>query len=239
MSEFVSVLLLALMPGVGNVVGGLVSEVLPRSDVWLSRALHAAAGIMVAVVAVEIFPAALGVASGWLLGTAFLAGGLLYLAADLVVENQTDAGRGRMWMIYLATGTDLFGDGLLIGAGTAVSSDLGLVLAVGQLLADFPEGFAAVATFRANDVPRRQRLLLSLSFLVPVLLAATVAYFALRGQSEVSQYMALVATGGLFTVAAFEDMIQEAHTATDDPRWSTFALIMGFVLFVFVSAGLG
>lgn len=72
-------------------------------------------------------------------------------------------------MIYLAVATDLFGDGLLIGSGTAVAASLGLVLAVGQVLADIPEGAATAITFRANEVPRRKRLLLSATFLIPVL----------------------------------------------------------------------
>lgn len=233
------VLLLALMPGLGNFVGGLVAESRPRSDVWLNRALHAAAGVVMAVVAVEIFPEALQVASGWVLGIAFAVGGLLYLAAEAAVERRAAQGQGRMWMIYLAVATDLFGDGLLIGAGSAVSAGLGLVLAAGQVLADLPEGFAAVSTLRANGVSRSRRLVLSASFLLPVLLAAVLSFLLLRDRPESWQYIALVGTAGLFTVAAFEDMIQEAHETVDDSRSSSIALIAGFVLFVFVSAGLG
>lgn len=92
---------------------------------------------------------------------------------------------------------------------------------------------------RANGVPRTRRLLLSASFLVPVLLAAVLSFLLLRDRPESWQYIALVGTAGLFTVAAFEDMIQEAHETVDDSRYSSIALIAGFVLFVFVSAGLG
>jgi ZIP family zinc transporter len=239
MPEIVTVLLLALLPGLGNFAGGLVAEALPRSDVWLNRALHAAAGVVMAVVAVEIFPGALKVASGWVLGVAFGVGGLLYLAADAAVERRAAEGRGRMWMIYLAVAADLFGDGLLIGAGSAVSAGLGLVLAIGQVLADLPEGFAAMSTLRSNDVPRSRRLLLSASFLLPVLVAAVLSFLLLRNRPENWKYIALVGTAGLFTVAAFEDMITEAHEAIDESRYSSLALIAGFVLFVFVSAGLG
>lgn len=80
--------------------------------------------------------------------------------------------------------TDLFGDGLLIGAGSAVSSGLGPVLAAGQVLADLPEGFAAMSTLRANDVDRRRRLLLSASFLIPVLVAAVLSFLLLLSPPE-------------------------------------------------------
>lgn len=234
-----TVLLLALLPGGGNFVGGLVAEAVPTSARWLNRALHAAAGVVIAVVAVEIMPDALDVLPGWSIGTAFAAGGLVYLGFDWLIERFTAEGGGRMWLIYLAVATDLFGDGLLIGSGVSVSAGLGVALALGQTLADAPEGFAAVLTFRDNDVPRRWRLLLSASFFLPVLAGAALSFFVLRDRPETWQYAALVGAAGLLTVAALEDMIQEAHEADPDARWSTVALIAGFVIFVFVSAGLG
>lgn len=239
MPELATVLVLALLPGAGNAVGGLLAEFTPRSDVWLNRALHAAAGVVIAVVAVEIMPEALGAISGWGLGSAFAVGDLAYLGFEALVERRTGETGARKWMIYLAVATDLFGDGLLIGAGTAVSPGLGLVVATGQVLADLPEGFAATSTFRANGVGRRGRMLLSASFFLPVLVGAAGAFLGLRGRPESWQYAALVGTAGLFTVAVFEDIIQEAHEASSDRRPSTVALIAGFVVFVFVSTAVG
>lgn len=81
-------------------------------------------------------------------------------------------------MVYVAVAADLLGDGLLIGAGSAVSSQLALLLALGQLMADVPEAFAVLANFREKGVSRGKRLLLSASCVVPVVGAALVAYFA-------------------------------------------------------------
>ena len=239
MPELLAVLGFALLPGAGNFLGGLVAEWVPASDRWLNRALHMAAGVVIAVICVEIFPEALEVLSGWVIGTAFAVGGLVYLGFDWLVERLAGEDRGRMWMIYLAVATDLFGDGLLIGAGASVSAGLGVTLALGQTLADAPEGFAAIFTFRDNDVPRRRRLLLSASFFLPVLTGALLSFLFLRARPETWQYTGLVVTAGLFTVAAMEDMIQEAHEAAADARASTLALVAGFAFFVFVSAALG
>lgn len=105
---------------------------------------------------------------------------------------------------------------------------------MGQTLADAPEGFASVFTFRDNDVPRRRLLLLSASFFLPVLVGALLSFLFLRARPESWRYTGLVVTAGLFTVAAMEDMVQEAHQATSDARASTLALIAGFAVFVFV-----
>ena len=232
------VMLLALLPFAGNFAGAMVAETLSPSAAWRNRALHAAVGIVFAVVAVEIMPEALGALSGWQIALAFLAGGSLYLLAQALIERRS-GGDGRMWMIYLAVATDLFGDGLLIGSGTAVAASLGLTLAVGQVLADVPEGAATTITFQANGVPRGKRLLLAVSLVLPVLVGAALSYLTLRDQSEALQMAALVATSGLFAVAVFEDLITEAHEAAEDTRTSTAFLLVGFAAFTLVSAGLG
>jgi ZIP family zinc transporter len=119
--QLLTVLLLALLPAGGNMAGAMLAELIPVSDQWLDRALHAAAGVVIAIVAIEILPEALATVSGWVLGTAFAVGGGLYLVAETAVERLAGDGDARPWMIYLAVATDLFGDGLLIGAGTAVA----------------------------------------------------------------------------------------------------------------------
>ena len=74
------VLVLSLLPFVGNFADAVIVEMLPRSERWRNLALHAAAGVVVAVVAVEIMPEAIAVLSGWQIALAFVGGGTAYLA---------------------------------------------------------------------------------------------------------------------------------------------------------------
>ena len=192
----------------------------------------------------ELTPRALQATSGWMVAIAFGVGGVAYVALRAMVDwlqrNASDQGdRSGMWMVYLAVAVDLFSDGLMIGAGAAVTTSLALVLALGQVLADVPEGFAAIAEFKDKGVARAQRLVLGLSFTVPALLAAGLAYLLLRDQSEALQMAGVVVTAGLLTVAAVEDMMTEAHASAADTRISVLAFVGGFVLFTLVSAGLG
>lgn len=59
MMSYLLVLGLAALPAAGNFAGGLWAEWRPPSPRALNIALHAAAGIVLAVVAVEIMPRAL------------------------------------------------------------------------------------------------------------------------------------------------------------------------------------
>jgi ZIP family zinc transporter len=191
-------------------------------------------------VAIELMPEALQNLAGWWIALAFAAGGLAYVGTEALVEgkSQEKTGGGAMWMIYVAVAVDLSGDGVMIGSGSAVSPSLAIVLAAGQLLADFPEGYSVVANLREKEVPRARRILVSLSFPLYCLAAALIAWFLLRDAPDAAKYVALSFVAGLLTVAAVEDIMSEAHEAAGDTRASSLAVVGGFTLFVLISAGL-
>jgi ZIP family zinc transporter len=235
------VLLLSLLPGAGNFAGGMLAEFGKTSDRLLNWALHAASGIVIAIVAVELLPEALKSLAGWWIAAAFAAGGVAYIRLEAGVERLQSSGEGRrtrMWMIYVAVAVDLTSDGLMLGSGAAVSSSMAIVLAAGQVLADVPEGYASIANFRDKGVSRGRRILLSASFIVFCVGAASFAYLLLRGAGEGLKMAALTFVAGLLTVSAVEDMLEEAHDARADTRASVLAFVGGFVLFTLVSAGL-
>lgn len=251
MPDIVRVLLLALFPAAGNFAGGMLAEAIRTSRRSLSIALHLAAGVVFGVIAVELAPRTLGGLDPWLAVAGFLAGGAAFIGLDALIERfqssseegaespDQSEGAGGAWTIYAAVAVDLFGDGLLIGAGSSLSFELALVLALGQVTADIPEGFAAIATFRDAGVARTKRILLSASFVVPVLAGAFLSYFLLRGQPEAYQLTALAFIAGMLLVAAAEEIMKEAHEVYPPSKLSSFALICGFALFAAVASYFG
>lgn len=246
MESIWQVLGLALLPALGNFAGGMLAEFTGVPKGRLNKALHAASGVVIAVVAVELMPEALARVSGWVIGIAFGAGSLAYVAAEGSIgkllkgtEEKGANSRLGMWMIYMAVSIDLFSDGLLIGTGSTVSMAMAVVLALGQVLADLPEGYATIANMKDKGIPRSRRIMLSASFAAPVLTAAVIAYYLLKDQNELWQMAALAFVAGLLAVAAVEDMISEAHESSEDTHGSILAFSGGFVLFTFVSTGLG
>lgn len=242
MSGLWQVLLLSLLPGLGNFIGGLAAEFGPNSPRALNRALHAASGIVIAIVAVELMPEAVAVLDGWWIAAGFAVGAMAYILIDRFVESLQEKGEGtassRMWMIYVAVAVDLASDGLMLGSGAALSWGLALTLALGQVLADLPEGYAVIANFRAKGVPRARRIWLSASFILFSVGAALLSYLLLRDAPETVKMLALTFVAGLLTVAAVEEMLGEAHEAEEDSKGSVIAFAGGFVLFTLVSAGI-
>lgn len=246
MESYWMVLGLAILPALGNFGGGLLAEFFETNKRRLNKALHAAAGIVIAIVSTELMPEALEKISAWWVAAAFGLGGLAYVLISASVdklmtssESEGASSSSGMWMVYIAVSIDLASDGLMIGTGSAVSSTMALALALGQVLADIPEGYATIANMKEKGVPKARRILLSASFAIPVVGMASIAYFFLKDQSAVCQMGALAFVAGLLCLAAVEDMLSEAHESTEDTKSSLLLFTGGFVLFILVSARVG
>jgi ZIP family zinc transporter len=245
MNDFLTVLLLAALPAAANFGGGLLAEVLPQSDRVLRLALHLAAGIVIGVVGIELMEQVLGVDRPWIPILTLVAGGAVAVGLDSSVEyvrcrfgGADAASSASAWMIYLGVSVDLFSDGVLIGTGSTLSLGLGLLLALGQVPADVPEGFATIATFRREGLPRRRRLLLAASLAIPIFAGATLSYWAVRDLPEIYKVSLLALTAGVLLTVAIEEMVTQAHQ-TEDSRWDSLALVGGFALFALVAVYFG
>lgn len=243
MEEFLKVLGFTALPALGNFGGGLLAEVFRISQKTLSLALHAAAGVILAVIGIELMPQALDTTLPWLTLLAFVAGGIFFIFLDGMIDfvqgrlGNTESDSGP-WAIFAGVAIDLFSDGLMIGTGSTLSLGLGLLLALGQVSADIPEGFATIAAFKNRGVPRSRRLLLSASFALPLIFGATLGYWVVRDLPEIYKLMLLAFTAGILLTVVIEEMITEAHREKD-ARFAALFLIGGFALFAMVSVYFG
>jgi ZIP family zinc transporter len=122
----------------------------------------------------------------------------------------------------------------MIGTGTVLNPALGLLLATGQVPADLPEGFAAVASLRRAGFSRGRRLLLAAGFTIPILIGATLGYFALRDAPEIVTLSVLALTGGALATVVIEEMVPEAHEGETSQLGAIF-FAAGFAIFTAIS----
>jgi zinc transporter, ZIP family len=240
MSDYLIVLAFAALPALGNFAGGVLAEVFDVSRRVFNLALHAAAGIVIGVVAVEIMPRALESEQRWLIILAFVLGGVFYAAVQWGVGRLQErfGGEAGPWVIFFGVAVDLFSDGILIGTGSTVAVGLGLLLALGQVPADIPEGFASIADFKNAGTPRRTRLLLAAAFAVPIFLGATIGYWLMRDAPEAYQLALLTFTAGVLTTLVVEDLVPEAHEEGEG-QLAPIVFVCGFALFALLSTYLG
>jgi ZIP family zinc transporter len=239
-SSFLRVLGLAALPALGNLSGVLLAELISVSRRTRSLALHAAAGVVLAIVGVVLMPRALASRLPWLSVLSFALGGVFYFLVDqaigLLRKRQGDTGDAseHVWAIVFGIVVDLLSDGLLIGTGSGTSASLGLLLALGLILADVPEGFATLATLKGQIPSRGRRILWALASFVPALAGASLGYWVVRGRPDILRLALLAFAAGILTTVTVEDIIPESHRGREITM-ATFAFVGGFTLFTLMS----
>ena len=236
MIELASVLALALLPPAGSLVGSFLAENL-RTPKWIVGAgLHAAAGVAIAVVSIELMPRILPSTPKWIIGAAFFIGAAIALALALLARRVRGPSRGRAWMVCVAVVADLSSDGLMTGVGAAVASGLGFLIAVSQSVANIPGGFAATASLQQHGVSGKQRMTVAALLVIPAVLSCGLGYWLLRDANPTAQNAALMVIVGLLVVTTIEDVVPEGDASLRLPRWiSTTALAFGFISIALLS----
>lgn len=207
--------------------------------------MHLAAGIILAVIGLELMPEAIGADQPFIPILAFVGGALFFTLLDGGIGyiqrrfgGNAESGVGAAVAIYFGVAVDLFCDGVMIGTGSTVAASLGLLLALGQVPADVPEGFATTATFKAKGVSKDKRLLLSASFAIPIFLGATVGFWGVKDSPEIVKLSLLAFTAGILLTVSVEEMLTEAHEKPES-KWAALFLAGGFALFSFLTAYMG
>lgn len=243
MPEFLFALTLSALPVISNFIGAMIAEALPLSKQTLGLALHAAAGVLLAIASTELIPKVVIAKPVWTTILSLFLGGAFFVWVNQLLNLSKNRLRGIdrstvSWVIFLSIAIDLFGDGLMIGTGITIAPHLGVVVASSRVVAHIPEGFVTNAGFKSQNLPRRERFLLLAAFIIPVWLGATLGYWGLRGQEELPKLIVLAFTTGALMVAIAEEIIPEAHQ-TQDSNWSMLVFIGSFALSMLFSAYLG
>lgn len=248
MDQFLNVLGLAMLSAAGCFAGGVLSELLRVSDRYLSLALHFSAGMILAVVGIELVDRVLEGGRPWAVCLAFVAGGAVAILLDKGMDSLRrrygksgrDGNGSGPWIVYASVAVDLFSDGIAIGTSATIASSLAFLVAIAQVTANTPEGFATIATFKKQRLTRPQRLLIAASFCLPAIAGATVGYWAVRDADQIYKLSLLAFTAGMLTTLVIEGMIAQAHAVQDSEKggWQAMGLVGGFAAFMYISATL-
>ena len=127
----------------------------------------------------------------------------------------------------------------MTGVGSAVSSALGLLLGLSQVVANIPGGFASVANFRSEGVRRQKWILIACSFALPLFFGATIGYWFLREVGADLQNAALAFVVAILLLATVEDTLPQADEPSPPRLISTVSFAGGFAFFTLLASYLG
>ncbi|MCT7981268.1 ZIP family metal transporter [Laspinema olomoucense] len=245
MNPYLSTLALSAMPAIGSYIGGLLAEFIPPSKSNLSLTLHAAAGIILSVVGVEIMPEMLAADPPWLIFLAFVGGGGFFILMRRAIKffqkrsKNSETQSSSAWVISVGVGIDLFSDGLMVGTSSTIAFSLAVMVALGHVLANIPTGMAAISSFKQGKTSALFRQILSASFIFPPVIGATLGYWVVVGQPEVIKFMLLAFTAGILTTLVVENMVPEASEYEKENYQETLCFVGVFAFVALLSTYLG
>lgn len=226
-------LLLMAIPALIALGGGVLAAIWSPSHQTRSLIQHFAAGVVLAVLAVELLPE-IGRehASSWVLIGSFALGSLFMYGLKLwTIRLERNASikadtTGLSAGLLLATFIDVATDGFIIGAGFAAGGQTGTILALGLSVELLFLGLAL-----ASEATAGWRIIA-----ISGALGGTVLAFAVIGNTLLAGASHGVIAGTLaFSAAALlylvtEELLMEAHEVEEKPI-STLVLFGGFLTF--------
>lgn len=247
-TELISeIMLFSLIPLISVIVGGVAGINFKLNGKVRSLILHLAAGVIFAVVAIELLPDIVHEANILGITIGFFAGLLVMMLikyqghkAELKHKAAIESGSVNVnaglipWGMLMGIAIDIFIDGILMGVGFAAGASEGTLLAIALSLEILVLGLVVATELKAEKVPSRK------SFMVIILLAVAFFIGALLGAIMLSLVSEVVITYILaFGLSALmylvtEELLVEAHESTDTPL-NTATFFVGFFIFLLLS----
>jgi len=239
-------LLYSLIPLITMIIGGVWSANFKVGDKMQSTILHLAAGVIFAVVAVEILPDIVEKGSITNISVGFFAGlGTMLLIKHfshkaeekhkLQVTKYTEIGKKLLpWALIIGIAVDIFIDGILLGVGFAAGQSEGILLCAALSLEILVLGLV-VGTELKNENFSKNRILTiisvtALTFVVGAFLGSVMLSIV---SEEVLTYILAFGLSALIYLVT-EELLVEAHEKKDTPL-NTAIFFVGFFIFFIIS----
>jgi ZIP family zinc transporter len=213
---FQKILLSALFPVFTMIVGGGIALIKKPNANIRSIILHFAAGVVFAVVAVEILPIMIKTHRAWETLIGFTLGFIVMAGLKKLLEiksgTETAISQNKIPVsLLLAIGIDIFIDGLLLGIGFAAGSEEGMLLAFALSIEFLSLGIATATELGNNKIKSGKSIGVIISLSVVFFISAILGGTLLQKLSD--NVMELVLSFGLSALLYLvtEELLLEAH----------------------------
>jgi zinc transporter, ZIP family len=228
------------------------------SKKMLDAALGVAAGVMLAATSFSLIIPAIekgggGVSGSLLALIGILAGGVFLDLADKIFPDnnlmansmgddetlKNGARLRRVWMFIIAITVHNFPEGLAVGVGFG-DGDIsnGLSLAIGIGLQNFPEGLAVALPLIRENYPRWKAFLIALCTGLVEPIGGLIGVSIVNISKPILPIAMAFAAGAMIFVISHE-IIPETQSDHKHSKLATHALLIGFVVMMFLDNTLG
>lgn len=233
----------SIVAGLATCLGCIIVLLLgnPRERT-LSALFGLAAGIMMAVVVLDLIPSALEQGSVRQTSAGFSIGVIIMLILDLILSQvyfPKEQGRNKAYFLkmgYLvATGIALHDlpEGIAIAAGYSAQQHLGIVIALAIGLHNIPEGMATTTPLKIAGIRPLIILLLNIFISLFTPIGAFIGLVLVKTSPHHIAFLLAIAAGAM-TFIVKNELLPESRRR--HPNYSTLGGIIGFMFILLLGA---
>jgi ZIP family zinc transporter len=221
-----------LIPVAAGGIGGVIAAIRPPGKMLKSAIQHFAAGVVFAAAALELIPKVRD-QPPWVAILGFTVG-IMAMVVLRSVTTRLERTRSRQANLGLvvATGIDLFIDGIVTGAGFASGIETGILLTIALVLEFFFLGLS-VASSLGNRVSNWM-IIVTPPALSLLMVVGAVAGVLLLGHVTAVLLAIVLAFGAVALMyLVTEELLVEAHKGAEGP-WIAATFFLGFLVYLVI-----
>ena len=227
-NPLLTVLTYVLIPVAVTIIGGIIAAYKSPGEKTRITVQHFAAGVVFAAVAVELLPELVidlkfpTLIIGFSLGVAFM---LLVRYFSRKMEG-SEGSTG----LLVASGVDVFIDGLLIGVSFDVGLKAGVIITIALAIELLFLALSVASTMALEGKSKMRIIGTTIVLSVLVLIGATIGGTLLQGLHgpRLEAVIAFAVAALLYLVT--EELLVEAHKGQNDSSFATTMFFLGFLI---------
>jgi len=244
----IEILLFSLIPFVAMFFGGVIGASFKVNTKIRSSLLHLAAGVIFAVVAIELLPDIVEKHNILMVSIGFFTGLAVMLLIKyfsrksekkhkLIVESSITGSKSMNllpWGLLIGIGVDIVLDGILLGVGFAAGESEGFLLCIALSLEILVLGLVVATELKVEKFTKKMIILVVSVLAFSIVIGAFGGAMLLNFISEdaMSGVLAFGLSALMYLVT--EELLVEAHENTDTP-FSTAIFFIGFFIFLVIA----
>lgn len=216
------ILLFTLIGSVISLVGSIY--LLIKRDLIERLSIHLinfAAGVLLAVAFLDLFPEAVEVSLGKNIFLPALLGFMFFFFAERFAQifhrHHRHGEKPTVWLVLVGDSLHNFIDGVVITASFLTSVPLGITTSLAVAAHEIPQEIADISILLTNGLSRSKALVYNFASALMALAGALVAYF-FASHVAANLYIFLSATSGFFIYIAASDLIPQIHERYQENR---------------------
>jgi len=232
------ILMFTLIPVIAVIIGGIISSYRPPGQGLRIIIQHFAAGVVFSAVALQLLPELVGelrivpIIFGFSLGVVLMIG--LKRLIDKIGESKKKKDDGSTGLL-MATGIDMFIDGLLVGVSFSVGVKQGVMITIALTIELLLLGLSVASSLIGRGVSRKRVITTTAVLALCVLAGAALGGTLLEGLSGAALEIVLAFATSAFLYLVTEELLVEAHKGPDTSL-ATAMFFVGFLLMIVIEA---